>query len=103
MTSRTILIHHEHPPIPQRNCDYVAMFQGEEESQQYGYGATPQEALDDLLDSPLVSMNALLAILDALAKSEGVFTWEQGLREIRKHCRIEWKQPQLKTAKKGAL
>ena len=49
--TKTILIHYEHPPIPNRDCDYVAMLKGEEESRNYGYGANPQAALQDLIDT----------------------------------------------------
>ena len=49
--TKTILIHYEHPPIPDRSYDYVALFQGEEECAKYGYGATPQAALQDLIET----------------------------------------------------
>lgn len=49
--TKTILIHFEHPPVPDRSCDYVALFQGEEECHRYGYGPTPHAALHDLLDT----------------------------------------------------
>ena len=49
--TRTILIHYEHPPIPIRSFDYVALIKGEEESGNYGYGASPQEALEDLINA----------------------------------------------------
>jgi hypothetical protein len=37
------------PPIPIRNFDYTAWIDGEEEDGKHGYGATKQEAIDDLL------------------------------------------------------
>ena len=38
------------PPIPFRGADWCAYFDGEEEAGNYGYGATEQEAIDDLLE-----------------------------------------------------
>lgn len=37
------------PPVPFRGADWCAYFDGEEEAGNYGYGATEQEAIDDLL------------------------------------------------------
>lgn len=39
------------PPIPVRNCDWQAHFDGMEEDGPYGYGATRQDAINDLLDN----------------------------------------------------
>lgn len=36
------------PPIPLRNTDWLAHYEGEEEKQQYGYGKTAAEAIADL-------------------------------------------------------
>lgn len=41
------------PPIPTRDFDYCAFEEGNEESQQYGWGATPEEAIADLKDKIL--------------------------------------------------
>jgi len=46
-----IIVHYEHPPIPWRNFDWVAFRDGREEEGNYGYGATEQEAIQDLLDN----------------------------------------------------
>lgn len=37
------------PSIPDRRWDFCAFHEGEEERREYGYGATEQEAIDDLL------------------------------------------------------
>lgn len=47
---KTFIISYACPPIPVRNCDYVAYEDGKEEDGRYGYGATPEEALKDLLE-----------------------------------------------------
>lgn len=47
--NRTIITENIFPPIPMRQFDWVAYFDGEEEGST-GYGATKQEAIDDLLD-----------------------------------------------------
>ena len=39
----------EFPPIPVRHFDWCAYWDGEEETGDYGYGATEQEAIDELL------------------------------------------------------
>ena len=42
-----------YPPIPDRQFDWCAYHEGEEETNWYGYGHTEQEAIEDLkrLDS----------------------------------------------------
>lgn len=47
---RTIVTHFEYPPIPMRDHDWVAYWDGDEELGQYGYGRTDQEAINALLD-----------------------------------------------------
>lgn len=37
-----------HPPIPNRNFDWCAYRKGDEESGRYGWGATAQEAINNL-------------------------------------------------------
>jgi hypothetical protein len=54
MTS--VITHHIHPPIPQRQFDWVALFEGDEESQTHGYGASKLEALVDLADNTVEAM-----------------------------------------------
>jgi len=38
------------PPLPYRSMDWVAYEDGKEEDGVYGYGATEQEAIDELHD-----------------------------------------------------
>lgn len=45
---KTITTSHVFPPIPLRQFDWLAGYDGEEESQQYGWGRTEQEAIDNL-------------------------------------------------------
>lgn len=44
-----IITRNIYPPIPTRQCDWCAFYEGEEELGHYGYGATEQEAIDDLI------------------------------------------------------
>ena len=46
-----IITDHIRPPIPTTAFDWVAYREGEEENGGYGYGATEQEAIADLLDN----------------------------------------------------
>ena len=50
MTRLHIHIIFEYPPIPPRNFDWRAYFDGREEENNCGWGATPLEALADLLE-----------------------------------------------------
>jgi hypothetical protein len=47
--STEIRITHVKPPIPRRDWDWCAFFDGEEEAGPYGWGATQFEAVLDLL------------------------------------------------------
>lgn len=38
------------PPIPVRNFDWCAYYDGDEERGEYGYGETEQDAVEDLLN-----------------------------------------------------
>ena len=49
--TKTIHIYYENPPTPHRNDDYVALYVGEEECRNYGYGSTMMEALRDLIET----------------------------------------------------
>lgn len=49
MTPR-IITEHIRPPIPVRHCDWTATRDGYEPGDPIGYGATPEEAIEDLLD-----------------------------------------------------
>ena len=51
MSERKIKTSHTYPPIPIRSFDWTAWFDGDEEMGRYGYGATEQEAIADLLES----------------------------------------------------
>ena len=46
--AKKIITDNVRPPISIRNFDWVAFYDGEEESQHYGYGPTEQEAIADL-------------------------------------------------------
>ena len=41
---------HDYPPIPYRNLDWSAWYDGHEEGD-YGHGATEAEAIQDLIDN----------------------------------------------------
>jgi hypothetical protein len=49
------------PPIPDRNFDWCAYFDGEEEAGGYGYGATEAEAIQDFIDNLDDEPEALLS------------------------------------------
>ena len=49
--SARVVIEHVNPPIPLREWDFCAHFDGEEESGMRGQGATAQAAIDDLKDN----------------------------------------------------
>jgi hypothetical protein len=49
MTPR-IVTRNIYPPIPIYKFDWCAYRDGEEERGQYGYGATEQEAINDLIE-----------------------------------------------------
>ena len=46
--TKKIMTNYVYPPIPIRDWDWIAYYDGEEESQNYGLGKTEQEAIDDL-------------------------------------------------------
>lgn len=47
--TKKIITSHVCPPIPWRDFDWCAYFDGEEELAYCGYGRTAQDAIDDLL------------------------------------------------------
>jgi hypothetical protein len=49
MSLPAIKTSHIWPPIPCRNSDWCAFYDGTEETGKYGYGAAEQEAIDDLV------------------------------------------------------
>ena len=48
---RAIITSNLNPPIPIRDFDWCAYFDGEEELGHYGYGRTESEAKQDLLEN----------------------------------------------------
>lgn len=56
---KKIVTRNAFPPIPIRDFDWCAYFDGEEESNQYGYGRTEAEAVADLkrLEQELLEAN----------------------------------------------
>lgn len=48
---RKIITSHVYPPIPWRNNDWCAYYDGTEESGNYGWGETEAEAIADLKDN----------------------------------------------------
>lgn len=46
---RKIVTTHVYPPIPVRTFDWCAHYDGDEESGQYGYGATEKAAIADFV------------------------------------------------------
>src|SRR4051812_19182978 len=66
------------PPIPVRDSDWQATFEGYDEGDPVGYGPTKQEAIDDLLAQ---------ALTDAYAegRADERETWAPVLREMRRY------------------
>lgn len=54
MRTQTIIISFEHPAIPTRNYDWRSGYSGSEEDGKDGFGATPAEALQDLLANYII-------------------------------------------------
>lgn len=51
MPATRIVTHHEYPPIPIREFDWCAHYEGDEESGPRGWGPTEAEAIADLRDN----------------------------------------------------
>jgi len=49
--TRKIVTHHDYPPIPIRDLDWSAHYEGEEEAGLYGHGATEEEAIADFIEN----------------------------------------------------
>ncbi len=49
--SRKIVTHHSRPPIPTKQYDWCAFYDGEEEAGNYGYGETEEEAISDFIEN----------------------------------------------------
>lgn len=47
---KTIVVSYDCKPIPDRNFDYCAYIDGDEERQHYGYGKTEIEAVLNLIE-----------------------------------------------------
>jgi hypothetical protein len=45
---RKIITHHVYPPIPSRQFDWIAHYDGDDELGEYGHGPTEQAAIADL-------------------------------------------------------
>jgi hypothetical protein len=45
---KKMIVHQILPPIPIRDFDWCAFWDGEEEGGHYGYGKTREEAIEDL-------------------------------------------------------
>lgn len=48
---RKIVTDYIHPPIPTRNCDWAAYYDGDDEYGPRGWGTTEAEAIQDLKDN----------------------------------------------------
>jgi hypothetical protein len=51
MSERKIITTHVYPPIPWRQFDWSAHYDGEEEDGPYGWGATPEKAVAELKEA----------------------------------------------------
>ncbi|KKB80815.1 hypothetical protein VW35_00985 [Devosia soli] len=49
--TRKIVTSYVNPPIPTRQFDWCAHYDGDEEAGGYGYGATEVEAIQDFIDN----------------------------------------------------
>lgn len=55
MNNKLIRVSHVYPPIPTRNFDWCAYFDGEEEHGCYGWGPTQQAAIADLMEEAAIA------------------------------------------------
>lgn len=51
MAQPKIVTSFQYPPIPIRDHDWCAHYDGEEEAGHYGWGRTAQEAIDDFIEN----------------------------------------------------
>ena len=51
MSAPKIITSYDHPPIPMRQFDWSAHYEGHEESGPYGHGHTEQAAISDLTEN----------------------------------------------------
>lgn len=71
-----------YPPIPMRQFDWQAYFDGEEELGGYGSGKTEQEAIDDLL------CNGRLACMERTGYVDHNNGCERCSAEVGMKCRV---------------
>lgn len=69
-----IIIHHEFPPIPVRTFDWCATRAGWEPGDPIGWGAIPQDALQDLLDEE----ETILEAEDEMLAADLAYAMEDG-------------------------
>lgn len=80
-----IITRHLYPPIPQRQFDWCAHFDGDEENpSHYGWGPTKAAALTDLAENIIEALcerrEFLEAQIDDLRASDEAPTWSQESR-----------------------
>jgi hypothetical protein len=51
MSKQKIIIAYEAPPVPSTKFDWRAGYAGQEEDGKDGFGASPQQALQELIDN----------------------------------------------------
>lgn len=61
-TKPRIVTSHIFPPIPVRDFDWCAHYDGEEEAGNYGYGHTEAEAIQDFIDNHQADHDGRLGI-----------------------------------------
>ncbi|RUV84330.1 hypothetical protein EOA60_04570 [Mesorhizobium sp. M1A.F.Ca.IN.020.06.1.1] len=62
MPDRKIVTSHMNPPIPVRDYDWCAHYEGEEEAGNYGWGRTEAEAIQDFNDNCAADHDARLGV-----------------------------------------
>ena len=67
MTRPKIITAYLNPPIPTRQNDWCAHYDGEEEAGMYGWGATEAEAIQDFIDNCQEHHDERLGLSDLLA------------------------------------
>lgn len=65
---RKIVTRNVCPPIPARNWDWCAFYEGEEEAGDYGWGRTEAEAIQDFKDYSAPNHDARLAKWETLQR-----------------------------------
>jgi hypothetical protein len=93
MMERKIVTSHVYPPIPARNWDWCAHYDGEEEAGNYGWGRTEAEAIQDFRDYCADAHDA------RLAKAEAMQRWGD-MHDMRADLR---RDPRLFRARRAPL